>query len=368
MSRALQKRYRTCGMRSANDWVDRCLYWREAAANEPLFTRSRRIREPLILAGHGARLWINNGCLMVRSGFTHFPQQAEQFRFFPNDPKRPDRIIIIDGSGSISFDAMDWLARNDVPLIRLNWRGEVQTILGTNGSNIDPKRIDAQQKAKATNRSIEIARAIISKKLKNSISTLNSVLPRSRSKTQAIEKLQAYLARAKGARLNSVSQLMGIEGAAAITYFGAWQSLSIKWESIKRKPIPSDWYRIGLRSSITRQKTKNRNASHPVNAMLNYAYAVLESQVRIQIIASGRNPKIGVLHKSRLDRDALVLDLMEPLRPIVDRRVLEFVRANTFEPNDFVIRSDGVCRLQPNLATALVTMIDKIAEPAIMFP
>jgi CRISPR-associated protein Cas1 len=47
---------------------------------------------------------------------------------------------------------------------------------------------------------------------------------------------------------------------------------------------------------------------------------------------------------------AIVFDLMEPLRPIVDRSMLQFVQAHTFHAADFTIRSDGVCRLnQPEL-------------------
>jgi len=47
---------------------------------------------------------------------------------------------------------------------------------------------------------------------------------------------------------------------------------------------------------------------------------------------------------------ALVYDLMEPLRPQVDRLVLYFVLSHTFTPSDFVLRDDGVCRLHPQLA------------------
>jgi CRISPR/Cas system-associated endonuclease Cas1 len=36
--------------------------------------------------------------------------------------------------------------------------------------------------------------------------------------------------------------------------------------------------------------------------MLNYAYAVLESQVRIAAVAQGLDPAIGYLHSSRLGR------------------------------------------------------------------
>jgi CRISPR-associated endonuclease Cas1 len=95
---------------------------------------------------------------------------------------------------------------------------------------------------------------------------------------------------------------------------------------------------------------RNRHATHPVNAMLNYAYAVLESQVRIAIVSQGLDPTIGYLHVCRPGRVALVYDLMEPLRPQVDLTVLNFVLTHTFTPSDFVLRDDGVCRLHPQLA------------------
>jgi CRISPR-associated protein Cas1 len=41
---------------------------------------------------------------------------------------------------------------------------------------------------------------------------------------------------------------------------------------------------------------RHNGATHPVNAMLNYAYAVLESQVRIATVAQGLDPTIGYLH------------------------------------------------------------------------
>jgi CRISPR-associated protein Cas1 len=92
-----------------------------------------------------------------------------------------------------------------------------------------------------------------------------------------------------------------------------------------------------------------KNATHPVNAILNYAYAVLESQVRMQVVADGYDPTIGFLHTYSVDRPALVFDLMEPQRPIVDNKVLELVLAHTFHPADFTIRADGVCRLHKTL-------------------
>ena len=46
----------------------------------------------------------------------------------------------------------------------------------------------------------------------------------------------------------------------------------------------------------------------------------------------------------------MVYDLVEPFRPLVDKRILSFIRADVFAPKDFVIDAKGVCRLHPELA------------------
>jgi CRISP-associated protein Cas1 len=104
-----------------------------------------------------------------------------------------------------------------------------------------------------------------------------------------------------------------------------------------------------------------------MNAILNYAYAVLESQVRIQVVTAGFDPTIGFLHSGPRNRSDFVLDLMEPLRPIVDRKVLQFVQAHTFHQADFTIRSDGVCRLNPEMVRYVIGILapqSSVALPA----
>ena len=58
---------------------------------------------------------------------------------------------------------------------------------------------------------------------------------------------------------------------------------------------------------------------HAVNAILNYAYAILESHVRTEIATEGYDPTIGYLHTHQGDRE-----------------------------------SDGVCRLNPQMAAHVV--------------
>jgi CRISPR-associated protein Cas1 len=90
---------------------------------------------------------------------------------------------------------------------------------------------------------------------------------------------------------------------------------------------------------------------------LNYAYASLESEIRIGAISEGYDPTIGILHEGSDGSSKLIFDLMEPERPKVDRKVLDFVRAHVFDPADFVIRTDGVCRLNPEMARMIVANV-----------
>lgn len=72
-------------------------------------------------------------------------------------------------------------------------------------------------------------------------------------------------------------------------------------------------------------------------------------------LAAGLDSMIVYLHACHPNRVALVYDLMGPLRPRVDRLVLDFVQDRTFDPRDFILTERGVCRLHPQLAQATVS-------------
>jgi CRISP-associated protein Cas1 len=150
--------------------------------------------------------------------------------------------------------------------------------------------------------------------------------------------------------------LRALEANCAAAYFRAWQGIPIKWRGTGRRPVPDTWHSIEQRSSPF-HLAGNRNAAHPVSAILNYAYPVLESELRIKAIADGYDPTIGIMHEGRDGSSKFVFDLMEPQRPRVDRAVLDFVKATVFDPADFTIRSDGVVRLNPQLARRVAASV-----------
>lgn len=65
---------------------------------------------------------------------------------------------------------------------------------------------------------------------------------------------------------------------------------------------------------------RGRDGEEP-NSLLNYGYAVMRAAVARAICGAGLHPALGVGHASKTNAFALADDLMEPLRPLVDRRV-----------------------------------------------
>jgi CRISP-associated protein Cas1 len=346
-------------------WSTRNEYWiSEAARNTKKRRRRERRKEPLVLCGHGVSLRVDGGTLLIRNGLTHYPQQREEFRLFKGDPAIPPRIIMLDGSGCISFDVLDWLAEQRVPLVRISWQGEVVSVLADSGFAADRDQVRWQTETRADpGRRMEFATQLIRRKIAASIETLETVIPEATPRDTALVRLRRELDGLTARRPpDSVPYLLGIEGRAAATYFKAWEGIPLRWKSTGRLPIPDSWRTIGPRAAIRCGRAKNARASHPLNAMLNYALAILQSQVQIEAVAAGYDPRLGIMHNGYQGSPALVFDLMEPSRPKVDAAVLRFALTETFSPADFLLRSDGVVRLPPHLARRVCQLVDARAS------
>jgi CRISP-associated protein Cas1 len=284
-------------------WLSRTAFWH--TQNHWTKDSDRRFRRPdrtpLILSGHGVSLRVDNGTFFIRGGRTHYPQKVEEYRFFPGARDLPSRIIILDCSGAITFDVLDWLSLQGVPLIRVNWKAEVVTVLGSMlGQSVDDKKADEQRKARRAGQTLEIATDLIRKKVENSIETLRIAVPPFEAREKALTVLTNTVTKLSAEPPQSTTELLGMEGSAAYAYFSGWQPILLKWVGTKRRPIPVEWHTVGPRNSDKNLNLgKNNRATHPLNAILNYAYAVLEAQIRIQIVAEGLDPSISYLHVSR---------------------------------------------------------------------
>ena len=116
-----------------------------------------------------------------------------------------------------------------------------------------------------------------------------------------------------------------------------------------------------------------------VNALLNYGYTVLRAATARAVCGSGLHPALGLHHGSRVNPFALVDDLMEPFRPVVDSTVRDMSEGVTSLDSDrkrilaAVLREDvmletgvapvvnGLSRLAQSLVSSLATKRQALA-------
>ena len=67
-----------------------------------------------------------------------------------------------------------------------------------------------------------------------------------------------------------------------------------------------------------------------MNSLLNYGYALLRASVARAICGTGLHPALGIHHHNQYNPMCLADDLMEPFRPIVDRRVYKLWEKEIF--------------------------------------
>jgi hypothetical protein len=95
-----------------------------------------------------------------------------------------------------------------------------------------------------------------------------------------------------------------------------------------------------------------RLAVNPPNSILNYLYAVLETEARLAAAAIGLDPQLGVLHADQPNRDSLALDILEPVRTHIDSYVIDFL-SQPLRREWFFEERSGNARLMNSLAARL---------------
>ena len=75
---------------------------------------------------------------------------------------------------------------------------------------------------------------------------------------------------------------------------------------------------------------------------------------------------IGVMHdqreKHKDNTPSFALDLVEPMRPVVDRLILKLITEETFSGADFDLQSDEVVRINPEFCRLLLSVLATITQ------
>ncbi|MCK8824002.1 type I-C CRISPR-associated endonuclease Cas1c [Fuchsiella alkaliacetigena] len=241
--------------------------------------------------------------------------------------------IVLLGRAGISYQALDWCARNDVTVTRLDRNGRfIGNWIGPVSGNVK-LRVDQYKKLDKEEQVLGLSIDF----LKGKIFNCRSNLLRSARDIDDVEKEE--LLRKNSSQLQklinlldggeSLEEIRGFEGRAAKVYFSSFNAMI-----------------LDKSSSFEFTGRKKRPPRDNVNAMLSYLYVLLCHDCRSGLEGVGLDPQVGYLHAIRPGKPALALDLMEELRPIlVERSVITLINREQVKEKDFNKKPGGAIEM-----------------------
>ncbi len=226
--------------------------------------------------------------------------------------------VVLGAAAQTQAGALARLTAAGVPVTLLSaTRDAAQTLAHHGASGLAWRRAQFLALESAAH-SLAMARGTIAAKLAAQAAALDRLsLPVPRQ-LEALDRLDAA---------RTTDELRGMEGAGARAYWAAWAT---RW--------PAAWRFAG----------RNRQPpTDPVNALLSLGYTLAQGTVAASLVRRGLDPQVGYLHAAQANRPSLVLDALEPVRPVVDHWVVQAVQDLPLQPDDFTDDPTDGCRLCP---------------------
>ncbi len=292
------------------------------------------------LFGHAIQVRVDRGHLVLLDGIGPDRRYAR----LPRVGHGLKRLVVIGSDGMISLAALRWLSDQDVAFTMLERNGKVLAVTGPVCPS-DAKLRRSQALANSSGAALRIARELITQKLAAQERVARHKLLDSTT-ADTIARFKTELPNA-----DTINSIRLIESQAARVYWSAWSTLPINFPKNDLKRVPEHWRSFGAR--VSPLTGSPRLAANPPNAILNYLYALLESESRLAAAALGLDPGIGVMHVDTPARDSLACDLMEPIRAQIDAYVVDWVTRQPLRREWFFEERDGNCRLMGSFAVQL---------------
>jgi CRISPR-associated endonuclease Cas1 len=290
--------------------------------------------------GYGTRLYVERGHLTIEDGIGADRRKARM----PRVGHGLRRLVVIGSDGFVSLAALRWLSDQSASFVMLERDGSVLTTTGPVQPS-DARLRRAQALAQHSGLALKIAIELIYRKLLGQEKLVRGKL----GDSLTADTIARYAASVKTAR--SIEIVRQLEARGALAYWLAWREIPIQFPRNDLDRVPNHWRRFGTRKSPLTGSP--RLAVNPPNAMLNYLYALLESESRLALAALGLDPGLGILHFDSQSRDSFACDLMEAGRPHVDAYVLDRITQQTLNRKWFFEQRDGNCRLTNSFAEQL---------------
>lgn len=293
-----------------------------------------------------------NSILLVKDGMG----DQRRTRRFDKATHGLSRLLVIGSTGFVTLDALHWLRRLGIGALVLAPDGTV-ALASTPRMTEDARLRRIQAAVPELPAGLGIAQSLMAAKLNG-----QAALVRSRfSDVTAADTLESLAAAVEVA--DDIDEVRRLESTAAALYWQTWSArpaTAPRFRARDRPRVPPQWMApFQTRRSPLRSANGNSKAATVVNAVFNYLYAIAEAESILACHAVGLDPGLGLVHLDARSRPSFALDLIEPIRPLVDAYVLDVLAARTFRKVEFVEATDGWLRMRAPLTHELAESVPK---------
>ena len=314
---------------------------------DEIYRREPASQSVLVADGYGIDIRVHRGQLTVADGIG----ATRRLRQLTRSQRTVRRLVILGDTGTVTLDAIRWCADVGITVAQLDRGGRPLLVASPQGRD-DSRIRRAQAFAPTTPAGLDVTRYLLSVKLAGHADVLRYL-----DQQVAAARMGDHLVPLAAAA--SLSGMVDVEAQAANLYFGAWIDVHTRWASRNAQLVPDHWHTFASRRSPLRASKSPRDAADPINALCNYAYALAEVECRNACVVLGLDPGLGIVHRDTRNRDSMALDLLEAIRPDVDRTVLDLLATRHLRRNDFRETRTGGCQL---LAPLTHQLADHMAD------
>ncbi len=310
--------------------------------------------EVVVAAGYGLKVYVEHGHLVVCDGVG----RQRRNRRFARATSGLQRLVVVGHTGFITLEAMRWLRDVGASFAQIDVDGQlIASSSAERFHKTDLRR--AQALAPQSGAGLTTMRELVRVKLERQAATADRL-------TEELARLDRFgylprdpipeVIRRQASALTDADDLAGVRACESVAGRWYWHLMAhVPLEFEARWSVPDHWRLGGLRTTVLSGFKSSRKAGAPLHALANYAYAILENEAVIALETHGFDPGMGVLHTDKRYRGSLAHDVMEPVRPLADRLILELIEDRTFRRGDFFETREGVCRVGPMVARVVAS-------------
>jgi CRISP-associated protein Cas1 len=329
----------------------------------------------LFLTGYGLSVSVKNTRLVFKQGMSDPFSKDRETLELPVTACPFDKVII-QGRGYVSTEALERLADANINVIMLDKRGKLYSYFHQIAGH-EPLIRQKQYDCFRDEKTLEYLRkGIVREKIHSQIKFFEELVaepkqyfnsynkkwqvnnnqhasmnyslkvedaPKERI-VSAIPMMQKHLTRLE--KVHSLREIVDVESDVAKLYY----------PNVARLFRPE----LGFFTRNNRRTFRASDASDVINGLLNYGFAILYSEVAKQLNALGLDCFVGFYHKAHASHLALVYDMIEPFRHLVDRSIFEI--QDQIRKKDYAFSRQGIVVLSDELKRRYIETLSSVMD------